>query len=286
MVVEYIWVTKPRLVVLLTFVALASGIAAMGEGYGSPTTLLLSTLAVMFGSMGANAITCYIDKDIDAVMERTRNRPLPTRMIEPPEKALYYGIALGAVSLALATMTGVRWSGLWLLFGLLDNILIYSAFFKRRNPLNIILGAPSGGATVLVTWSAMTGNPIDLPPLFMAMLIVTWTPVHIWSLALRYREDYAKAKVPMLPVVIKVDTAIRCIAATSLFLALFSHIIAYLMKFTVIEQAVLGVLNLGVVILSLKLLINPSKKTAWLLFKYTSPYLALAFTLIIIHSLT
>ncbi len=282
--IEYIWVTKPRLVFLLTYVALASGMVALFEGYGDLSILLLSTLSVMFGSMGANAITCYIDRDIDAVMERTRRRPIPAGMIRPPEKALYYGVFLVIIAVILAALTRVVWSVFWLLFGVFDNIVIYSALFKRRNPINIIIGSPSGGATVLVTWSAMTGSLIDFTPLFMAMLIVAWTPVHIWSLALRFKEDYERAKVPMLPVVVRESTAIRCIASTSLFLAIFSHAIAYGLGFSLVENLVLLALNVGVVALSLWLLARPSKRHAWILFKYTSPYLGVVFTLFILHS--
>lgn len=284
MIREYIEITKPRLVSLLTYVAFVSGLVALLSGRGSMLLLILSTLSVLLGSMGANTVTCYIDRDIDEVMERTKRRPIPSGRMSP-KTALYYGLTLLGISITLALATGIIWSFLWLFFGLFDNILIYSIWLKRRNPINIIAGSPSGGATVMVTWSAMTGEVISPIPLFMAMLIVAWTPVHIWSLALRFKEDYKRAKIPMLPVIVSERAAIRCIASTSIFLGIFSHIIAYYLKFTWVLNIILLLLNSGIIILSIILLFKPLRKIAWILFKYTSPYLAIVFTLFIVASL-
>lgn len=180
--------TKPRTVTLLAFVGFVSGFVAYvslnPKTPHSLNTLTISTMAIALACMGANAITSYIDRDIDTLMERTRRRPLPMGKIRPPERAVYYGLALISLSLAVQLFYGY-YGVFWILFGLTFNILVYNAWLKRKNPVNIILGAFAGGAPVMVVWSSVTGELLSLTPLLMVALIVLWTPTHIWSLALR-----------------------------------------------------------------------------------------------------
>ena len=277
----YFEVTKPRTVMLLSYVGIVAGIIAyMIGGYVALDRLILSSIAIILGCMGTNAITCYIDRDIDAIMDRTKHRPIPRGAIRPPEKALYYGLSLVSIALILTILTGVLWSTLWLLFGVFIVAGVYNAFLKRRNPLNIVIASPGGGAPIMVTWSAVTCEPISLAPLLMAALVVVWTPVHIWSLALKYREDYKKAKVPMLPVVFSERSAIRCIAATSMFLVVFTLLLGQILMKGLTYYVVMIPLNIALLILSFKLLYKPEKAIAWKLFKLTSPYLALSFLML------
>jgi len=284
-IIAYVEVAKPKTVLLLSFVALISGLIAYYEVNPTATglnNLVLSTLAIIVGSMGANAITCYIDRDIDAIMYRTKRRPIPSGRINPPEKALYYGLALVIIASLLTIATRILWSLMWFVFGVLDNVIIYNAILKRRNPINIIAGAPAGGAPIMVTWSAVTGNVIDLVPLIMAALVVTWTPVHIWSLALRYEDDYKRAKVPMLPVVVTEKTAIRCISGTTISLVVYSTLLGILLNMPFIYYLLITPINLIMLFLGLKLLYKPLRTSAWKLFKFTSPYLTLQFIALII----
>lgn len=274
-------VTKPRTWLLLVFTAVGGMLVAAG-GRIYPYHFTLGILAVTLGCMGANTLTCYLDRDIDAVMVRTRMRPLPAGRIKPASKALYYGLALSASSLTLAYMVKPL-ASLLMLLGLLDNVVVYSMILKRRNPVNIIVGGFSGGMPTLIGWVVVPepAKPI-LTAVLMAALVVLWIPSHIWSLALRYRDDYMAARVPMLPVVVSERAAVRCIASTSILLVAFSILLNLLGYFGALYLYVSIALGTVMLYLSMKLFRKPSKEMAWRLFKFTSPYLALIFTAMIL----
>ncbi len=167
----YMEVTKPKLVTLLVFTSFAGMVlASRTGGVGlSPLLWVQALAAIALGCAGSNAVTCYIDRDIDSLMDRTRRRPLPAGRITPPDKALYWGAALIVVSLALA------WMRIFLAFaaialGVLDNVVVYSALTKRRSPLNIILGSFSGGLPVVYGWAFVAGS-ISLVLFLMAALV-------------------------------------------------------------------------------------------------------------------
>jgi protoheme IX farnesyltransferase len=284
----YVDLVKPRMVFLLTYVALASGVMHHPAGAGGWLRLALSVLAVALGSMGANAITAYIDSDIDAVMARTRYRPVPRgRVSRAAALAVGVGLVVAAAGLAAwaSLLVGSWWALFWLLFGVLDNVLIYSAWLKRRSPLNIIAGAPSGGATAAVAAAAVTGRFLDAPALILAALVVLWTPVHIWSLALRYRDDYRRAKVPMLPVVISVAGSSRCIACTSILLALSSAALGLVVAVPAALSWALLPFHLVILGLGVWVMCRPTEASAWWLFKFTSPYLGVLCTALAVGSL-
>ncbi|MEM2910518.1 MAG: heme o synthase [Nitrososphaerota archaeon] len=274
---SYWQVTKPRTWFLLTFTGFCSAIVGFGifgksiEWY----TVMLATLAITFGSAGANAITCYIDRDIDALMDRTKRRPLPSGKIRPAERALYLGLALSAIALTMSLSLNLLCFGL-MVFGLLDNILIYSKWLKRRNPINIIAGGFSGGAPAMIGYSAATTENLALG-LLIAALVVLWIPTHIWSLALRYKEDYSKVRVPMLPVVVPEKVAIRCIASTSVLMVIFSLVPAFMGLFRAIYMTTALVFGIAILVLNFSLVVRPDAKKTWLVFKMSSPYLAVLF---------
>lgn len=270
----YYEVTKPRVWYLLVFTALGGYVVAAGRSI-DPYLFALTIIAVTLGSAGANTITCYIDRDIDAVMDRTRLRPIPTRRIYPAEKALYYGLALALASVALALLINPI-AALLMVFGLVDNIIIYSKMLKRRNPVSIILGGFSGGAPALIGYAAVK-NTIDLTSLLMAALVVLWIPGHIWALALYAKDDYAKAKVPMLPVVVSESVAVRCIASTSILMVAFSIGIYFAGTFGTIYLTTAAILGAVALAVNFWLVVKPSKERAWIGFKLSSPYLALIF---------
>lgn len=271
---NYYEVTKPRIWYLLVFTALGGYIVAAGRSI-NPYMFMLTIVAVTLGSAGANTVTCYIDRDIDAVMNRTRLRPIPARRIYPAKKALYYGLVLSTLSVILAYLINLIAAAL-MLFGLLDNVLIYSKFLKRRNPVSIILGGFSGGAPTLIGYVAVN-NMIDLTSLLMAALVVLWIPGHIWTLALYAKEDYAKANVPMLPVVASERVAVRCIASTSILMVAFSIGIYLVGAFRSIYLAAATILGAVALIVNFWLVVKPTKERAWVGFKLSSPYLALIF---------
>ncbi|MFN8556040.1 MAG: heme o synthase [Dehalococcoidia bacterium] len=193
----YVNLTKPRIIELLLVTTVPAMVLA---ARGMPNLwLILGTL--VGGTLtagGANAINCYIDRDIDAVMKRTRGRSLPKHRIAP-ERALAFGIVIGAVGfLELAVLINLL-SAVLAVSAILFYVFVYTLWLKRSTTQNIVIGGAAGAIPPLVGWAAVTGR-LDLPALVLFAIIVVWTPPHFWALALRYRGDYAAAGVPMLPV--------------------------------------------------------------------------------------
>jgi len=168
--------------------------------------------------------------------------------------------------------------------GAFDNVIVYSLLLKRRNPLNIVLGGISGGMPAAFGWVFVT-NSISLTMIVMVGLVVLWIPNHIWSLAVRYKEDYEKANVPMLPVVVEEKKALRCIVSTSILLVAFSILLFYLNTFGLIYLATASILGSAMSLLNLWLFFNPTKQNAWIVFKFSSPYLAIIFLAMIVDVL-
>lgn len=280
--VPYLSVTKPRSVVLLVFTAAAAGLVAIVRHSTPGVKLGWSLTAVTLGVMGVNAITCYIDRDIDAAMERTKNRPLPSGAISPPQKVLFYGLTLLATSIVLAYLLHPL-AALWMFLGAADSALVYNRLSKRKTCLNILLGAPAGGMPLLVTWAALRGQ-VELLPLLMAALIVIWTPTHIWSLAIYHKEDYNRAAVPMLPNVLDEKRAIRLVAAASLLLIIATFGLKFLSDFGTLYTITAILLALILGFFAVKSILKPSRRVMWQLFKVTSPYLFIIFLMMVLDS--
>ncbi|MDQ6650697.1 MAG: heme o synthase [Actinomycetota bacterium] len=195
---SYLALTKPRIIELLLVTTVpAMLLAAHGlPGWG----LVLATL--VGGSLAAgsaNTINCYIDRDIDAVMARTKRRPLARASVSPVE-ALRFGVVLGAVA-TLELGLAVNWASALLADGaILFYVFVYTLGLKRRTPSNIVIGGAAGCFPVLIGWSAVTGT-VGWPAAVLFAVVFLWTPPHFWALAMRFRDDYAAAGVPMLPVV-------------------------------------------------------------------------------------
>ena len=194
----YVALTKPRIIELLLVTTLPAMILAAG---GLPklwvvvATLVGGTLAA--GS--ANALNCYVDRDIDAVMRRTGHRPLARHDVEP-RPALIFGSVLGVIAVVvMALATNLLAAGLTAL-AIVFYVVVYTMVLKRRTSQNIVWGGAAGCMPVLIGWAAVTGR-LDWAPLILFLVVFFWTPPHFWALAIRYREDYARANVPMLPVV-------------------------------------------------------------------------------------
>jgi heme o synthase len=279
-VTPYLRLTNPPIVILLVFTALTAGI--IGGGLGKPFGLLDVVAAIALCSMGARAVTNYVDRDMDGRMERTKGRPIPAGDVTP-QKALIFGLGLISIGLVSAIPLGLFYAFL-ILLGLLDNIVVYNLLTKRRTPWNIVLAAPSGGVPALVGYASMAGR-IDLTAILLAALVVLWTPIHIWSLAIRYRDDYARANVPMLPVALGLESAIRCIAVTTMLLAAFTVALPFLpgSPFGLMTLVVSVIMGIGLIAFSAYLLRYPTLVNSWRLFKFTSPYLAALFTVMAIN---
>jgi protoheme IX farnesyltransferase len=194
----YVALTKPRIIELLLVTTVPTMIVAE-RGMPSVGLILATLVGGTLAAGGANAINMYVDRDIDRLMGRTRNRPLVTGVIEP-RNALVFAIALEVVAFV----------ELWALVNLLSATLavsatlfyvfVYTLWLKRTSTSNIVIGGAAGAVPVLVGWAAVTGS-LGLAPWVLFAVIFFWTPPHFWALAIRYRDDYAAADVPMLPVV-------------------------------------------------------------------------------------
>ncbi len=277
---SYYELTKPKIVFLLVFTSLAASFVAQRllQLTVTPLQWLIAGVAITAGSAGCNTLTSFIDRDIDAVMLRTRHRPIPSGRVSP-RNSLSFGFVLVAVSLILALTLNIL-SFAWMALGVVDNVVIYSMLLKRRSPLNIILGGFSGGFPVLFGWSAATPGPVgsvSLLPILMAGLVFLWIPIHIWFLAVSYKSDYSKAGVPMLPVVIGTESALRIITLFSLIFLPFSIAIYFVGNFGPAYALVAIVGGLANLVGSLYVLLKPTETNAWRMFKISSPYLFLLF---------
>jgi heme o synthase len=202
----YVALAKPRIIELLLITTVPSMVLAAGRWPG--TWLVVATLVGgTLSAAGANTLNSYLDRDIDEVMRRTRRRPLATHVV-PPSHALVQGWVLGLAGLVVLGTTSNWLAGAISTAALLFYVFVYTIVLKRTSPQNIVIGGAAGGAPVLVGWAAVTGS---VEPAAWALFLVVfyWTPPHFWALALRYRDDYAAAGVPMLPVVAGVEATTR-----------------------------------------------------------------------------
>jgi protoheme IX farnesyltransferase len=280
---NYYELTKPKIWYLLVFTALGSALTAsfLFDKPLTPLTWILLLGGIAAGSAAADTITGYNDRDIDAIMDRTKDRPIPSGRISP-KNALIFGLILTAIALIFSWFINL-WAFLLMMFGLFDNIIIYSKWLKRRSQSNIILGGFSGGVPALIGYVAVTTQNIEIG-LVMAGLVFVWIPTHIWSLALHVRKDYLKAKVPMLPVVSEEKRAVRIIAITTLIMVLFSILPFFFHQFGhiyLVTATIFGATMLG---LSLWLLLKPTERASWTVFKFSSPYLTAVFIAFIVDA--
>ena len=295
----YYELTKPKIWYLLVFTAFGAAVVASSiyDVEVSPHTWILMLLSVAAGSAAANTLTNYHDRDIDAVMERTKGRPLPSKRIHPAAKARNFGWVLAAASLALAyglsyttTPEQGAWATAFIAFGLANNVLVYSYALKRRSRSNIILGGLCGGSPPLIGWAAVTMADLWTMGMVMAGLVFIWIPLHIWSLTMHFKEDYNRVGVPMLTAVQSESTSARVVAASTVAMVLFSVAPFFLAAGdgspmtgpTYLATAVAsGALMVG---LSGWVVARPTERASWTLFKFSSPYLAVLFIALMVDS--
>jgi protoheme IX farnesyltransferase len=194
----YFLLTKPRIIELLLITTVPTMFLAK-RGVPSPWLVLTTLFGGSLSAASANVINCYLDRDIDSAMRRTRRRPLPAHQVAP-EDALRFGLVLGVAGFVWLWATVNLLSASLATAAILFYVFVYTVGLKRRTTQNIVIGGAAGAVPVLVGWAAVTGT-VELPALVLFAIIFYWTPPHFWALSLRYREDYEAAGVPMLPVV-------------------------------------------------------------------------------------
>ncbi len=273
---NYYELTKPKIWYLLVFTTFGSALTAslLFDISIQPLTWILLIGGVAAGSAAADTLTGYNDRDIDAIMDRTRGRPIPSGRVSP-KNALVFGLILTVVSLVFSWFINI-WTFALMAFGLFDNILVYSKWLKRRSQMNIILGGFSGGAPAMIGYVAVTTQNIEIG-LIMAGLVFLWIPTHIWSLALHVKKDYTKAGVPMLPVVYSEKKSVRVIAWTTLMMVIFSILPFFFNQFGLIYLITASIFGVAMIAVSIWLLIKPSERASWIVFKFSSPYLTALF---------
>ncbi len=270
----YIALTKPRIIELLLVTTVPSMIVAE-RGFPPIGLILLTLVGGTLSAGGANAINCYLDRDIDQLMPRTRKRPLPTNQVEP-KNALIFGIVLGLVAMGLLWVTVNPLAALLSTAALLFYVFVYTMGMKRSTPQNIVIGGAAGAMPALVGWAAVT-NTVELPALALFGIIFYWTPPHFWALAMRYEKDYAKAGVPMMPVVYGRQETTRHILLYSILLLAMSLAFFAVAKMGIIYLAAALILNGIFIGWAFKLWRNPNPKSAWGLFRFSIYHLALLF---------
>jgi heme o synthase len=210
----YVALTKPRIIELLLVTTVPAMVLA-ARGLPSWWAVLVTLVGGTCAAGSANTINCYVDRDIDQVMKRTSRRPLvKAGALVSPVEALRFGIALGVAATLLLGL-GVNWpSALLADAAILFYVFVYTLGLKRRTPANIVVGGAAGCFPVLIGWSAVTGR-VGWPAVVLFGVVFFWTPPHFWALAMKFRDDYAAAGVPMLPVVADASVVVRKIVGYS-----------------------------------------------------------------------
>ena len=224
----YIALTKPRIIELLLVTTVPAMVLATrwvpGLDWGDWGVLVIWTLVGGTLAAGsANAINCYLDRDIDGLMTRTRRRPLPAHQVEP-ERAVVFGLVLGVVSFVVMAWFVNLLAAFLTLLAIGFYVVVYTMLLKRSTPQNIVIGGAAGALPPVIGWAAVTGE-VGIPALILFALVFYWTPPHFWALSLRIRKDYAAAGVPMLPVVRGIPETTRQIGLYTLLMVAISLVL-------------------------------------------------------------
>jgi protoheme IX farnesyltransferase len=274
---DFLTLLKPRVMFLVVFTGVAGMVVA--PGHINIVLALIATLCIALASGGAGAINMWFDRDIDAIMTRTAERPIPMGRIEPEAALAFGGMAIFA---AVSTMgLALNWTAAALLAGASAfYIFVYTMWLKRRTPQNIVIGGAAGAFPPVIGWAAVTGHA-DWQPWLLFLLVFLWTPPHFWALALYKRDDYARANIPMLPVVAgERATKIQMLLYTLLLIPVsltpyFAHIAGV---FYFGGAAVLGALFL---LCCIRVMAAADHKPAKQMFAFSILYLFLIFACLI-----
>jgi len=277
-VLDYVSLAKPRIIPLLLITALG-GMMMAERGWPSTGLVVLTLLGGALAAAGAGAINCWIDRDLDGAMLRTRRRPLPDGRIAPSH-ALLFGIALGLAAFVLLAFWVNVLTATLAISGLLFYVFVYTLWLKRWTVQNIVIGGAAGAVPPVVGWAAVT-HRVDLTALYLFAVIFLWTPPHFWALALRLKGDYARARVPMLPVVRGEAVARRQILLYTLVLVAVTLAVVVTGALGLLYLA--GAVVLGGVFIALAVVNLRNQRQRWsrLLFDYSIAYLGLLFAVMV-----
>ena len=266
--------TKPRIIELL----LITTVPAMFVASHSVPSLRLVAMTVIGGTFaagGANAFNMFYDRDIDAVMDRTRGRPLVSGAVSPSD-AIVLSAVLEISAFLLLWLSVNLLSALLALGAALFYVVVYTVWMKRRYRSNIVIGGAAGAVPALVGWSAVTGH-LGAPAWVMFGIVFAWTPPHFWALAIRHRDDYSKASVPMLPSVVDTARVVREILAYSVLVTALSVLLVFVSHLGWVLFAITVALDAGLLYYALSLRSDASPRQAMRLFAYSITYLSTLF---------
>ncbi len=279
----YVALTKPRIIELLLVTTVPTMVLA-ARGIPSVWLMIAVVLGGTMAAGGANAINQYVDRDIDDVMRRTRNRPLPRQAV-PPRSALIFGIGLSIVSFVFLVLTVNLLSALLALSAIGFYVFVYTLWLKRSTPQNIVIGGAAGSVPVLVAWASVTGT-VSIPALVLFAIVFYWTPPHFWALALRYKGDYETARVPMMPVVHGEAETARQITLYSILLVAVSLLLYPAAQMGIIYLVSAVGLGIAFVWYALRVQRNVADGRAAInLFRFSISYLTLLFAAVAVDSL-
>ena len=269
----YVALTKPRIIELLLVTTFPAMVVA-ADGLPGLWLTLATLLGGALAAGGANAINCYLDRDIDAIMRRTHSRPLPAGLIAP-DRALAFGVSLSVLSFVFLQLSVNLLTAVLAVSAILFYVFVYTLWLKRTTVENIVIGGAAGAVPPLCGWAAVTGS-LDAAPLLMFAVIFLWTPPHFWALAINYTSDYAQAGVPMLPVTHALEARRRSLVyalvtvATSLALYATDAVgLVYL--------AIAAASGLAFIWLAWRQIKLGTGRAALSLFRFSTSYLAIIF---------
>ena len=277
---EIMEISKPRIVVLLVITAVTSMYAASKLVDGAPDLQYIDYLHIIvagaLASAGSSALNHYYDRDIDPKMTRTSTRPIPSGRMAAPH-VMYYGLAVSCVSVIYGFFALNAVSAFFIAVGIFSYVIIYTAWLKRLNSSNIVIGGIAGSAAAWAGWSAATGS-MDLLGFLVGFLVFVWTPSHFWCLAMKIKDEYAQAEVPMLPVVIGMEKTSKFILGNTLILIPYSLILILIPDGLGLVYAVIASASGGLMLVyHYKLTKTPTSAFAWKAYKVTAPYLTIIF---------
>ena len=278
----YVRLTKPRVIELLLVTAVPPMILAQG---GMPSLWLIAAV-VLGGAMaagGANTINCWIERDRDQLMRRTSRRPLPRGEIVPA-RALAFGIVLNVAAFVLLAAAANLLAAALTISATLFYVFVYTIWLKPRTTQNIVIGGAAGAVPVLVGWAAVR-NDVAAPAVLLFAVVFCWTPAHFWALAMKYRDDYAAAGVPMLPVVEGVEATTRQIANYAMLTVACTFAVTLTGYVGRLYAAAVFVLGVMFVARAFALVRDPTPARAIRFFAWSNVYLMLVFVAVAVDAL-
>ncbi len=269
-------ISKPRIVVLLVITAVTSmyaGSKLVGPELNN-LALLHIIIAGALASAGSSALNHFFDRDLDPRMTRTSTRPIPSGRMKANHVFLY-GLVVSCASVIYAFVTLNPISTFFIALGIFFYVIIYTVWLKRLNSANIVIGGFAGSAASMAGWSAATGS-MDILGFLIGLLVFVWTPSHFWCLAMKIRDDYAQANVPMLPVIIGMQRTSKYILANTIILLPYS-LMLYAFGMGIVYTIIAVVSGVLMLTYHYRLTKTPTSDFAWKAYKVTAPYLTIIF---------